>query len=58
MLTNQPKNSLKKHKILKKLRGSKDIVILRPNIGSGAVSLDGEEYVKKIYTIINDTSKF
>ena len=52
------KNSLKKYNILKRLRESKDIVILRPDKGCGTVILDREEYVKKIYVIINDTSKF
>ena len=33
-------------------------MILRPDKGYGAVILDWEEYVKKIYAIINDTSKF
>ena len=48
-------SSLKKHKILKRLRESKDIVMLRPDKGCGTVILDREEYVKKIYAIINDT---
>ena len=52
------KNSLKKHKTLKRLRESRDTVILRPQKGCGTVLLDREEYVKKIYAIINDTSKF
>ena len=33
-------------------------MILRPQKGCGTVILDREEYVKKIYAIINDTSKF
>ena len=52
------KNSLKKYKILKRLREIIDIVILRPDKGCGRATLDREEYVKKIYVIINDTSKF
>ena len=32
--------------------------MLRPDKGCGIVILDREEYVKKIYTRINDTSKF
>ena len=52
------KNYLKKYKILKRLREIKDIVILRPDKGCGRATLDREEYVKKIYVIINDTSKF
>ena len=42
------KNSLKKHKILKRLRESKDIVILKADKGCGTVILDREEHVKKI----------
>ena len=34
------------------------MVILRPDKGYGTVILDWEEYVKKIYAIINDTCKF
>ena len=33
-------------------------MILRPDKGCGTVILDREEYVKKIYAIINDTFKF
>ena len=33
-------------------------MILRPDRGCGTVILDREEYVNKIYAIINDTSKF
>ena len=33
-------------------------MILRPGKGCGTVIFDREEYVKKIYAIINDTSKF
>ena len=52
------KNSLKKRKILKTWRENKNIVILRPDKACGSVILDREKYVKKIYTIINDISKF
>ena len=51
------KNSLKKHKILKRLRENKGIVILRPDKGCDTLILDQEEFVKKIQAIINDTSK-
>ena len=40
------------------MQENKKIVILRPNKGCETVILDREEYVKKIYAIINDTSKF
>ena len=33
-------------------------MILRPDKGCGTTILDREEYVKKIYAVINDTSKF
>ena len=52
------KNSLKKYKVLKRLRESKDIMILRPDKDCVTVILDREEYVKKVYAIINDASKF
>ena len=32
-------------------------MILRPDKGCGTTILDREEYVKKIYAVINDTSK-
>ena len=52
------KNSLKKHKILKILREMKSILILRLDKRHRTVILDREEYVKNIYTIINDNSIF
>ena len=51
-------HALKKHRILKKLANSKDIVILRPDKGSGTVILNKDEYIKKLSDIIRDTSKF
>ena len=33
-------NTLKKHKILEKLRRNKDIVITRPDMGNGVVVMD------------------
>ena len=33
-------------------------MILRPDKGCGTVILDRQDYVKKLYPIINDTSKF
>ena len=52
------KNSLKKHKILKILREMKSILILRLDKRCRTVILDREEYVKNIYTVINDNSIF
>ena len=42
------KNTLKKHGILKRLRTNKDIVITRPDKGSGIVILDKTFYEEKI----------
>ena len=50
--------ALKKHQILKRLANNKDIVILRPDKGSGTVILNRDEYIKKLSDIIGDTSKF
>ena len=50
--------ALKKHWILKRSANNKDIVILRPDKGSGAVILNRDEYIKKLSDIISDTSKF
>ena len=49
---------LKKHRILKELRKNKNIVILRLDMGNGAVILDRVEYDKGLFKIINDTTKF
>ena len=51
-------NTLRKHGILKKLRTRKDIVIVRPDKGSGVVILDRDIYDRKILEIINDSAKF
>ena len=51
-------HALKKHRILKRLANNKDIVILRPDKGSGTVILNRDDYIKKLSDIINDTSKF
>ena len=44
--------------ILKKLRTRKDIVIVRPDKGTGVVILDRDIYDRKILEIINDTTRF
>ena len=51
-------NTLRKLRILKKLRIRKDIVIVRTDRGSGVVILDRDIYKRKILEIINDTAKF
>ena len=52
------KNTLEKHKILKKLRTNKDIIITRPDKGNGIVILDRKEYINMMHDIIKDTTKF
>ena len=55
----QPSRStLTKHRILKKLRNDKEIVILRPDKGSGVVVLNLRDYEKSIKNLINDKTKF
>ena len=51
-------NVLKKHRILKRLTNIKDIVILRSDKGSGTVLFSRDDYIKKLFDIISDTSKF
>ena len=50
------KNTLKKHGILKRLRSN--IVITRPEKGSGIVILDKTFYEEKILKLISDGNKF
>ena len=52
------KNTLKKHGILKRLRTNKDIVITRPDKGSGIVILDKTFYEEKILRLTSDVNKF
>ena len=55
----QPSRStLIKHRILKKLRNDKEIVILRPDKGISVVVLNRREYEKSIKNLINDKTKF
>ena len=51
-------NTLRKHGILKKLRTRKDIVIDRPDKGSGVAILNRDIYDRKTLEIINDSTKF
>ena len=51
-------HALKKHWSLERLANYKDIVILRPDKGSGTVILNRDGYIKKLSDIIHDTSKF
>ena len=55
----QPSRStIVKHRILKKLRNDKEIVILRPDKGSGVVVLNRRDYEKSVKNLINDKTKF
>ena len=47
---------LKKHWIMKRLGNNKDIVILRPDEGSGTVILNRDDYIKKLFYVISETS--
>ena len=44
--------------ILRNLSKDKSLVICRPDKGLGVVLLDKNDYVNKMYNILNDTSKF
>ena len=50
--------TLEKHRILKRLQKNKDIVITKPDKGNGVVILDRAEYLKMVYEVVNDSSKF
>ena len=43
---------------LKKLSGNSDLVIVRPDKGSGVVVLNKTDYVRKMNSVLEDTSKF
>ena len=51
-------HALKKHQICKRLANNQDIVILRPDKGSGTVILNRDDYIKKLSDIVSETSKF
>ena len=51
-------NTLKKHKILEKLRRNKDIVITRPDKGNGVVVMDRVIYNQQMYALLSDKNKF
>ena len=54
----QSRSTLTKHEILKKLKSDKNIVILWPDKGNGAVVLDLIQYDNAIKEIISDKTKF
>ena len=43
------KNSLKKHKVLEKLKSNENIVIIKPDKGNGVVIVDKQDYVKVVH---------
>ena len=51
------KSTLIKHGILKKLRSNDNIVIVKPDKGSGVVILNKSEYIVMINEIIIDKTK-
>ena len=51
-------STLKKHRILQRLRGNKDIVIIIPGKGNGVVVLNRSDYDRLMLDIISDQSKF
>ena len=50
--------ALRKHRILKKLKNSKDIVILQPDKGNGVAIMNKITFKSKMYELLNDESKF
>ena len=49
---------LKKHRILKKLKANKDIIILKPDKGNSVVILNRNDYINKMSELLSDTEKF
>ena len=56
--TNQQKNTLRKHKVLKKLRNNNNILITKQDKGSIVVIVDQIYYMSSMYEIADDASKF
>ena len=51
------KNTLRKHKIIKKLTNNKDKLITKPDRSNGVIMVNRAIYMSSLYQIINDTSK-
>ena len=49
------KNSLRKHKIIKKIRDNKDILITKPDKDNGVIIVNRAIYMSSLYEIINCT---
>ena len=45
-------------KAIQELKRKKDLIITRPDKGSGVVLLDLQDYVKKMEPILSQTTKF
>ena len=52
------KKTLRKHKILKKLRNNNNILITKPGKENGVAIVDRIHYMSSMYEIVNDSSKF
>ena len=52
------KSSLKKHKILQKLRSQNNVIITHPDKGNGIVILNRSDYIKSMMELISDKKKF
>ncbi|CAF4725681.1 unnamed protein product, partial [Rotaria sp. Silwood1] len=48
----------KYHRLLQNLKNDKSILVTRPDKGRGVVLLDKVDYLSKIHSILNDTTKF
>ena len=51
-------NTLKKHKILEKLRRNKDIVIIRPDMGNGVVVMDRVIHNQQMDALLSERPSF
>ena len=51
-------NTLKKHKILEKLRRNKDIVITRPDMGNGVVVMDRVIHNQQMDALLSERPSF
>ena len=52
------KSSLKRHKILQKLRSQNNIIITHPDKCNGIVILNRSDYIKSMMELISDKKKF
>ena len=52
------KSSLRKHKIMKKLRNNNNISITKSDKRNGVVIVGKNYYMSGMYEIVNDTTKF